>query len=87
MLCYSKSATKHNIRRYQKGTTLAYENKANDEKHKAKEHFLILQVFCSFCFIGIACGSVFGRTSNANAIFGHPTPQGTHSKIIVESQP
>ena len=48
--------------------------------------FLILIVFYCFFFIWIACGSVFGRTSNANTIFGHPTPQGTHSKIIRESQ-
>ena len=48
--------------------------------------FLILIVFYSFFSIWIACGSVFGRTSNAKTIFGHPTPQETHSKIIRESQ-
>ena len=48
--------------------------------------FLVLIVFYRFFSIWIACGSVFGRTSNAKTIFGHPTPQGTHSKIIRESQ-
>ena len=37
--------------------------------------FLMLRICCRFLFIWIACGSVFGRTPNANTFLGHPTPQ------------
>ena len=50
--------------------------------------FLNFESFCRFFSIWIACGSVFGRTLPMQIqFFGHPTPQGTHSKIIRESQP